>query len=99
MIIPGRPFAQRLAREFGRLDVDGMLLELSCSQFDAWFAFYQDNLFQDELQKFMLGQVAAATYNASERYNSLFSADDFYPMAKPKQPKSVSEQIAIWRSL
>lgn len=76
-----------------------MLMEMPCSQFDEWFDFYQVEPFAIELEKFMQGQIAAAIYNASGNYRNTFGPADFYPQTEQKQPKTVEQQLAIWKSI
>ena len=72
----------------GRVDVDGMLAEMSCEQFDEWRAFDRIQPFGDEWRQVgKVCQILAAVNGAT------MEEESFMPIAK--RPKTAEEIQAV----
>lgn len=74
----------------------GLLHELSCSEFDSWVDHFSTHLYTFQLHEIGIGRICATVQAASGRYKSV---DENKMIPKKRKPKSIKEQILIWKAL
>jgi hypothetical protein len=67
-----------LALRLGIVNVDKMLHELSCSQFDEWKRVYQLQPWGWDIENHINGQLCAVIANSSGRLKQARKASDYY---------------------
>jgi hypothetical protein len=87
----------------GRLDVDGLLAELSAAQLREWEAFDLLEPFGNEWrQTALLAMLTAETNRDAEKKPEPFTVEDFLPSApeedEPEEDEPV-EQWQVWKQM
>lgn len=79
-----------------RPDYLRLLSELSCSEFDAWVEHFSEHLYTFQLSEIGIGRICATVQAASGRYKTV---DENKMIPKKRKPKSIKQQIMIWKAL
>ncbi|WP_346840186.1 phage tail assembly protein T [Microbulbifer sp. SAOS-129_SWC] len=81
-----------MARDFNRPDYFTMLRSMSSTELDDWYQFHQERPLQQDALQWQLAHIAAGTHGVNGG-----KADNYLP--KISKPKSIKDQIAIWKSM
>ncbi|WP_043316576.1 phage tail assembly protein T [Microbulbifer sp. HZ11] len=87
--MPGFIFARQLARDFNRPDYFNMLRSMSSTELDHWYSYHREKPLHGDAIQLQLAQIAAGTCGGK--------VSDYIP--EYRQPKSINDQIAIWKSM
>lgn len=88
-----------MALEFGRLDVEPMLLSMSSTQLDEWADYFRAFGFSRDNEQAMLGQLCALTYNINRpKKKRALRAEDFYPAPGRSKPQSEQSMVQKLKS-
>jgi hypothetical protein len=82
----------------GRPDVDGMLEEMTCQEFDEWAAYYELAPWGPERDSLHAGIVASAAIAPHCKKGHTPKASDFMHdfINPPKKTMKLSDMKAIW---
>lgn len=86
--MPGFKFARQLARDFNRVDYFNMLRSMSSTELDHWYQYHESRPLHFDAQRLQLAHIAAGTCGGK--------VADYLP--EIRKPKSIKNQIAVWKS-